>query len=357
MYENYLRNDSPEILWLVEHPRVKEIVRDCGSCEEKMLTKYSSCPSIDCGRILCPMCLYSTKCSGFRCKFILCVQCQNKNGANKINKCTYTNTACVERYCLNFLRDDFCQRCKINRLCTDYYCSYPDRGLCGNCNAEARQARRNRGYYTSDESSDEEQSSDSNNENDDVNDDNDDDNDDDDDDNDYDDDDDDDDDGEKSSSPRNIVNIDSSSPFIDDNNKQNYDGSSPNNNRKRNRRIQLISLSRVAPRSMQYNNTITGTTINTHKCNGIPSPGNGPSPGMRLLPPAMRFVPPAMGPPHPPSMHRPSPPPPPTVLLVPPGMVPPPLPPPLGMPPPPSPPEQGTSLSAIINEFWSANAP
>jgi len=83
---NCLLDDGSEILWVVEHHRMREVVKACGICEQKWSTQYSSCSNTtDCDRILCSKCVFSHKCWG--CNLILCFPCQQNDGANKIQTC------------------------------------------------------------------------------------------------------------------------------------------------------------------------------------------------------------------------------------------------------------------------------
>jgi len=120
---NCLLDDGSEILWVVEHHRMREVVKACGICEQKWSTEYSTCSNTtDCDEILCSKCVFRHKCRG--CNLILCVQCQQHNGANKIQTCD--SNYCTHYRCQTCQCEDFCQRCHNVRLCfvcTENVCS------------------------------------------------------------------------------------------------------------------------------------------------------------------------------------------------------------------------------------------
>lgn len=111
---NCVWNDGPEILWLVEHPRLRQVVKACHFCHRKWNTQWSTCST--CSHYECPMCTYSLRCRG--CGHNSCRDCQKTNNGRKIIECS---CSCNDFRCSDCARTDNCRRCRVRLcpICTD----------------------------------------------------------------------------------------------------------------------------------------------------------------------------------------------------------------------------------------------
>lgn len=107
---NCLWNDGPEILWVVEHPRMVVVVKPCSMCHRKWNTQYTICAS--CRRALCGICGYRNYCRG--CNVAFCNSCQASDQSRTFRAC---DCECNDYRCKRCEVDELCRRCGRRRLC------------------------------------------------------------------------------------------------------------------------------------------------------------------------------------------------------------------------------------------------
>lgn len=122
---NCLWNDGPEIVWLVQHDRLKSFVKACSLCHRKWNTVSKVCSV--CDKAICLMCAHDMQCSG--CRVVRCEPChQQASGGSRYDKCQ----ECDSVHCSTCVTEKSgrCRRCQ-SKLCTR--CSNWQENICRGC--------------------------------------------------------------------------------------------------------------------------------------------------------------------------------------------------------------------------------